>query len=208
MGNLKSLSIKDIHETIKKLNMKVFTQPYSVTLGAVRSSDNIDNTFNDIIFASYFNEKGKLISVIVPGTTDAGLTYRLKPMHKLGTAIIQHSRQYSGVYQYQDPKVNPKLPGHQGKEAFRQIKNMDYWRDNNKDIKLDFSGPTYSEIALTNGHIMGTLGKEVNNWSAGCWGATKLNMEQLFIFAKMQDKCGLGDKFSFIMLFEEDFKNI
>jgi len=86
--------------------MKVFTQPFSITEGGIRTNDNKANTFNDWLFSSYFDRKGVLHSVIVPGTVDAGLTYRVKPMNKKGTAIIQHGVQHMGVYQYQNPDQN------------------------------------------------------------------------------------------------------
>lgn len=205
-GSLNSIGIEDIHKVCTELGMTIFNQPYSLTMGAIRAHDRYANTFNDLIFGSYPDESGKIHSVIFPGTVDAGLTYRLKPVNKNGTAIIQHSFQYKGVYQLQDPELNPKQHGHKGKIAFVQIKDMKYWRDSNKDNKLDFEGKTYTENAKTNGHMMGTLGESVNNWSAGCWGAIENSMKKLFDMGNIQIAHGLGDKFSFIMLHQKDFK--
>lgn len=208
-------TIESIHKVMDKLGMMVFKAPFSVTLGGVRTNDNKANTFNDWLFASYWDDKGKLHSVVLSGTTDAGFTYRLKPMNKNGTAIIQHDVQHRGVYQYQNPPVNnPQLKrdkkpiqlGHNGKEAFRQIKDMKYWRDNNKDEVLDFYGKEEISNSSTNGHNMGTLGKDVNNWSAGCWGSVEKNMAILYNIAKIQISKGLGDIFSFAMLHEKSFK--
>lgn len=198
-------TIKEIHSVLFQKGMEVFKTPFSVTLGAIRTADNESNKFNDWIFCSFFTPDGGLVSAIFKGTTDAGLYFRNNPANINGTAIIQHGKQYRGVYQFQDPEKNPGQRGHKGKEAFRQVKNMDYWRDQNKDNYLDFSGETFTEIAYTNGHDMGTTGNNVDKWSAGCWGAVAEQMDILYLFAKMQIEKGLGDKFSFALLHENDF---
>ena len=188
-----------------KNGMKVFQNPYSVTLGGIRTSDNKSNEFNDYLFASFFTPDGGLVSFVLDGTTDAGLYYRLNPMNVDGTAIIQHGKQYRGVYQYQNPKTNPKQRGHKGQEAFRQVKAMDYWRDADRDKYLEFDGEEYTDIFATNGHDMGTRGAEVNKWSAGCWGGTQSNMDLLYWVARKQIQNGHGDLFSFAMLYEKMF---
>lgn len=211
---MKKPTLEQIISVMKKKGMVVFTKPYDMTFGGVRTNDNALNKFNDFIFMLYYDDKGKLQGIVETGTTDAGLTYRKKPMNKNGTAIIQHEKQYRGVYQYQNPPVNnPELKkqkkplqlGHNGKEAFRQMKPMDYWRDANKDGVLDFEGKTYTEIASTNVHDMGTLGNNVDNWSAGCVGTTEKQMDKFYDLAKLQIKHGHGDYFSFAMLHEQSF---
>jgi len=198
-------SIEKIHDVMRENGMKVFETPFSVTLGGIRTKDNASNKFNDWLFASYFTKKGGISAVIVEGTTDAGLYYRLNPSNIEGTAIIQHGKQYRGVYQYQNPELNPKQRGHKGKEAFRQIKEMDYWRDPDRNKYLDFKGKTFTEKAFTNGHDMGTLGNNVDKWSAACWGATEENMDLLYMQALIQIEHGLGDIFSYAMLHENQF---
>lgn len=199
-------TIEKIHEVMKSSGMKVFTAPFSVTLGGIRTLDNKSEKFNDWLFASYFDKEGKIVSVITEGTTDAGLYYRKNLASIDGTAIIKHGIQHRGVYQYQDPKVNPELRGHKGKEAFRQIADMEYWRDANRDEYLDFDGETKVGIYFTNGHDMGTVGNNVGKWSAGCWGSTEKKMDLLYNMAKIQKSNGLGDIFSFALLHENQFK--
>lgn len=206
-------TIERIHAEMKEQGMTVFTQPFSITLGGIRTNDNKANTFNDWLFGSYFDDKGKLFSVIVPGTVDAGLTYRVKPMNSKGTAIIKHGIQHRGVYQYQNPAKNKKQLGHNGKEAFRQIKAMDYWRDKDGNIFIGVSDkmpnfeklPSERSISFTNGHDMGKVGKVVDNWSAGCWGSTEANMDKLYALARLQVEKGLGDIFSYALLHESMF---
>jgi len=198
-------TIEEIHKVMKSAEMKVFTTPLSITLGGIRTKDNLSNKFNDWLFASFFTKDGGIESLILPGTTDAGLYYRMNPLNIDGTAIIKHGIQHRGAYQYQNPKVNEDQRGHRGKEAFRQIKNMDYWRDNDRDEYLEFEGEEFTDNFATNGHDMGTAGNNVGKWSAGCWGSTEGNMEMLYLIAKKQMEAGLGDKFSYAMLHENMF---
>lgn len=207
-------SIEKVHEVMKGLGMTVFTQPYSITLCHIRTKDNKANTFNDWLTGSYFDENGVIHSVIEKGTVDAGFTYRIKPMNPKGTAIIKHGIQHRGVYQYQNPLVNKNQLGHNGKEAFRQVKNMDYWRDNDKNLYLgkselmpDFENlPSEKSNSATNGHDMGKLGANVDNWSAGCWGSTEIIMDKFYNLAKIQISKGLKDFFSLAVLHENHFK--
>jgi hypothetical protein len=139
------------------------------------------------------------MSIIIEGTTDAGLYYRTHPMHPDGTAIIQHGVQHRGAYTYMEKG------GHRGQEAFRQTGPMKYWRDADRDIYLEFEGPTETANYATNGHDMGTVGENVHTWSAGCWGSTNENMDLMYLIAKIQVAHGLGNKFSYAMLHENMF---
>jgi hypothetical protein len=120
-------------------------------------------------------------------------------MHIDGTAIIQHGFQHRAAYTYME------TGGHRGQEGFRQTGLMKYWRDANRDKYLDFDGPEEIAIYHTNGHDMGTVGKSVNKWSAGCWGAIEKIMERFYAMAQLQIAHGHGSKFSFAMLHENMF---
>ena len=193
-------TLQEIKNVMTSLNMKVFTAPYDMTLGGIRTKDNKSGKFNDYLFMMYHDQKGVLNGIIETGTTDAGLYYRLNPINVNGTAIIQHSKQFRGVYTYMEKG------GHKGQEAFRQTGLMEYWRDANRDSYLDFDGEEFTAIFNTNGHDMGTVGNDVGKWSAGCWGSTNVTMDKFYNLAKLQRRSGHGDKFSFAMLHENDFK--
>ena len=196
---MKRPTIQKIHEVMNENGMKVFTSPFSCTLGWIRTEDNKSNKFNDWLFMSFFTKKGGVCSIVVEGTTDAGLYYRNNPMNIDGTAIIQHGKQYRGAFTYM------LKGGHNGQEAFRQTGALDYWRDDNKDDYLNFINPQEGKIFNTNGHDMGTLGENVNKWSAGCWGSTEENMQLMYEMAKVQASHGMGDKFSLAALHENMF---
>lgn len=214
-------SLSKIVEVLEKNSFTVFKKPFSMNLGGIRTKDNEANTYNDFIYMFYYDKESKLQGIVIPGTVDAGLTYRLKPLNKAGTAIIQHNKQYRGVYEYQNPPINnPKLKkekkplelGHNGKEAFRQIKDMEYWRDNDKNSYLgkEEYNPKFEELpteisnSFTNGHDMGYT--NVNGNSAGCWGSSPENMDKLYELAKLQIANGIGKTFSFTMLEERLFQ--
>ena len=124
-------SIKMIHECMLDNGMKVFTSPFDMTLGGIRTKDNKSGKFNDFIFASMFTKRGGIMSAVLEGTTDAGLYYRENPINPNGTAIIQHGIQHRGAYTYMEKG------GHNGQEAFRQTGKMTYWRDTNRDKYLE-----------------------------------------------------------------------
>jgi hypothetical protein len=192
-------TIEEIHEVMRESGMKIFETPFDVTMGGIRTKDNASNKFNDWIFASFYTDRGGMMSVVIEGTTDAGLYYRENPMNVDGTAIIQHGVQHRGAYTYM------LKGGHRGQEAFRQTGKMKYWRDANRDQYLDFDGEEKEAIYATNGHDMGKVGENIGKWSAGCWGAEEENMDLLYIIANIQIKHGLGDKFSFALLHENQF---
>lgn len=198
-------TIGNIHEVMKAAGMQVFETPYSMTLGWIRTQDNESNKFNDWIFASMPTQNGGIWSTVFEGNTDAGLYYRLTPINVDGTAIIQHGHQFGGAFQYQHPGENDRQRGHKGQEAFRQIKDILYWRDADRDKYLEFDGETLSGNFATNGHDMGESGAGVGRWSAGCWGAVTTNMDILYLMARTQIKNGLGDKFSLATLHESMF---
>jgi hypothetical protein len=191
---------QQIKEVMQGLGMNVFTKPYDMTLGGIRTKDNASNTFNDWLFMLCHDENGDLQGIVEAGTTDAGLYYRLNPMQVKGTAIIQHSIQHKGAYTYM------LKGGHNGQEAFRQTAPMKYWRDADRDKYLEFEGETFTAIYNTNGHDMGTVGAQVNNWSAGCWGSTQKIMDKFYLYANVQIKHGHGNKFSFALLHENNFQ--
>jgi hypothetical protein len=199
-------TLEQIKNSILENGFTLFNAPFSCNLGGIRTLDNESGKFNDWLFCFYFDQNHKLVGEVVPGTTDAGIYYREHPMNKNGTAIIVHNKQHRSVYQLQDPAKNRLHIGHNRQKAFRQIKPMEYWRDNDKDSVLDFGGKTYTEMGFTNGHYMGTVGVNVGNWSAGCWGATVENMNKLFSIAQTQIDKFRSDIFSFTLIHESSFK--
>lgn len=135
---------------------------YNINLFGIRNRDLQPNTYNDAI-CMMFRVKGEWVLKKWEATTDPGTYWRLNLMNSKGTAILQPG-QYLGAYH---------IGLHQGKyEALKQKKPMKYWRDANKDGKLDLQGKTYEEIAGTNIHRANPdpnfLSQVVEKYSAGC----------------------------------------
>ena len=195
---MKAPLILEIHEVMKGADMVIFDRPFSITLGGIRTKDNLSEAFNDFHFASMFTPAGNLVSAIIEGTTDAGLYYRKNPLNVDGTAIIKHGVQHRGAYTYMEEG------GHRGQEAFRQTGDMEYWRDADRDKYLEFDGESFVDNFATNGHDMGSR-ENVGKNSAGCWGAHNTNMEILYHLAKVQIKNGVGAGLSYAMLHENMF---
>lgn len=201
---MKKPSINQIKSAMNREGMTFFSLPYDVTLGAIRTRDNASNEFNDWLFAHYYDNENVSHYEIVEGTTDAGLYYRLNPLSELGTAVIQHGIQHRGAYELQNPKIDGKR-GHRKQKAFRQVKAMKYWRDNNRNGIIEYGGDEQTGIFATNGHYMGLLGTLVGKWSAGCWGSTIENMKKLYAIAEKQINNRKVNSFSFALLHEDMF---
>lgn len=199
---MKRPTIEQIKLSMIAQGMKVFLAPFDMTLGGIRTKDNKSNTFNDWLFMLYHDHDGRLCGIVRSGTTDAGLYFREHPMQIKGTAIIQHGVQHRGAYTYMTKG------GHLGQEAFRQTGAMKYWRDANRDQYLDFDGEEQEAIFNTNGHDMGTVGWLVGKWSAGCWGGVNAVMDEFYGLARQQIKHGHGDRFSFALLHEDQFRRL
>lgn len=202
---MKKPTLEQIVDVMRSKEMRIFTSPFNMNLGGIRTCDNKSEEFNDWLFMFYNDDKGKLCGIVEAGTTDAGLYYRKNPMNIEGTAIIASSFQTLGVYEYQNPAVDGKL-GHKGQEAFRIVKPIQMRRDPDRDDYLEENGEVFLGLFATNGHDMGEVGKRVDKWSAGCWGSIKKVMDKFFELAKLQVKNGHGTRFSYTMLHEKDFK--
>lgn len=196
---MKRPTIEQIHQVMIAAGMKVFSNPFDCTLGWIRTADTAPNTMNDWIFMSHPTKDGGIRAIVCEGTSDAGLFYRLNPMHVDGTAIIQHGKQFRGAFTYMEKG------GHRGQEAFRQTGPLDYFRDINRDKYLDFVNPEVGKIHNTNGHDMGSNPEYVGKNSAGCWGSLNENMDMMYEMAKAQIKHGHGNKFSLATLHENMF---
>lgn len=107
-------TIDQVIKGMEKIKAVVFKEPNSINLFGVRTNENTADTFNDWGGAFYWDEQGKRHELIIPITTDAGVYYRLKPMNKLGTAILVHDKQYRGCYHLLDN-------GHMGKKHFDKL---------------------------------------------------------------------------------------
>ncbi len=159
-------TLEQFKAAFKSKGYKFFTGRYNINLFGIRSANQQSDSFDDKVGMIYQNEHDETIILEFDATTDPGLYWMLHPIVKKGTAIMLPG-QYRGAYQ---------IGRHRNYIGFRQIKEMAYVRDNNKDSILDFNlmnDPTkviwaiiYSNIHRTNDRgIKSTL---VGKWSAAC----------------------------------------
>lgn len=153
-----SPSISLIRSTLDKKGYKFFeVGVLNLNLIGIRKDKNVSNRFDDTFILAY-NGPEPIIKYF-PCTTDPGRYYMQNGLEK-GTAVLVPG-QYRGAY---------KLGLHQGKyEALVQAKEVQVYRDANKDGKLDYVNPEWGFFGI-NIHRSSPTGTsiQVDRWSAGC----------------------------------------
>jgi hypothetical protein len=185
-----------LKKVLESKGMTVFTKDYDMTLGGIRNvTDNKKDRFDDYVFMMY-HVAGKLHCEMFQATTLSGIHYLRNPMNPAGTAIVAHDVQHISCYQLQDK-------GHRGSKAFRQVADMVYYRDNNKNDTADFGGVNnrIKGNFLTNLHRAGNWSILVGRNSAGCQVVARLkSLYRMFTLAQYQIENGHGDKFSYALI--------
>lgn len=193
------VTVQSVMDTYNKLMYPFFTNgQYNLNVFAIRSLDTVSNRFDDLVCLLYKNEKNIWVLKKYDATTDPGKYYRENPMNVNGTAIIIPGF-YRSVYQ---------IGLHNNKyEALRQYRPMRYWRDRNRDNKLDMCGKVYEEIAYTNIHratnVKGSTSIQVDKWSAGCNVIASYDDFAEFMYICHRAANKYGNSFSYT-LFTED----
>ena len=209
-------SLNGIKDTLKRKGYKFYKEEGKVNLIAIRMDDVYDNKFTDKLFIiQKVNDKTEMKEI--PWTTTAGTLAHggvLDPLNAVetqtgvaGTATMIEN-QYEDVYTFIDAKNYQNLwlkyP------YLYQTGSMDYYRDNNKDLKLD-RGKVYKGFYGTNAHRMsnnGMASSTVNApgvpWSQGCQGAPEPEFKKLLPFFRKHVQAGHG-KITYTLLNYSDF---
>jgi len=129
---------------------------FNPNLCGIRNSDINSNSFNDLIVL--WSPSGFI--QVFDATTDPGTFWRLHPMNVEGTGIL-----CTGYY-----KACFTRGLHQGKyKALVQKSAVSFYRDNNKDAKIDRKKETLKKgIVGMNLHHAGINSILVDKWSAMC----------------------------------------
>ena len=126
-----------------------------------------------------------------PSTTDPGTYYLLKPMNKLGTAILKEG-QYIDSY---------KRGLHKGKyTALRQAKNVVVYRDSDRNAIFDLNARETTGMYGINIHKAGADSSEVKNWSAGCQVFKKSADFDEFMGLVKKQEAKYGNKFTYTLI--------
>ena len=166
-------------------------------IGVRRAGTKITNQFDDYIVVEYIDIYGIKTRDVFPATTDPGLSSMTKPMSSKGCAIL-----VPGQY-----RSSWMIGYHKGKyEALVQCKPLKVYRDNNKDNVYDLNPKTIEEGSFgINIHKAGDDSTIVNGWSAGCQVLKrKVNFDKLMKLAHYQFSQGMGARYTYTLINEED----
>lgn len=201
-------------ELLKAIEAKgyiIFTKgDYNLNIIGIRSKNSKSDEFDDMIYVFYKYQNQWFIESF-PCTTDPGKHWLLNPLNKNGT-IIMVPGQYRGAYEIGMHGRSGKYPY----TALEQIKPIDYVRDNNKDIKLDFdlysdSSNIFSDIAKTNIHRASSwkLLLGIGKYSAGCQVIQDPKKFDRFMeLCELQKAHGNGNSFTYTLLEERDIEKL
>jgi len=168
MTNVRNYTSKELLDRMKSLPSYLYMPRLHVIV--VRSNEDAFDRYDDKLYL--FN--GETCLGVMSCTSNSG-GYGLKNFikwNKLGTAVIKFDEVYYNSFIKSDGK---QYPHHNGKmQCLRQIGRLKYYRDSNKDNKIDESGKIYEGINATNVHCnsytqkTGVVSWLIGGWSTGC----------------------------------------
>ncbi len=203
---MKKYRIQAIEKALADLGHKHFRMgSYNLNLIAIRADTSKSDQFDDMFVLDFYDEFGNRKVYYMPCTTDPGKHWLLNPMNANG-CIITCPGQYRQAF---------RIGLHKGYPALRQIRAMEYVRDNNRDNKLDFSlmevkANRFWDICYTNIHRASKkwLLRLIGKYSAGCCVIQSVDdfEDILMYYCQQQVKYGKGEKFTYTLIEEKDVK--
>lgn len=169
MTNVKSYTDKQLLDRMRSLDSFLF-MPKGMHIIVVRSDEDQPDHFDDKLYLFY----GEKFVDVMSCTSNSGI-YGLRNFfkwNKKGTAVIKFDEIYYNSFMKSDGKY---VRHHNGKmQCLRQIAPLKYYRDNNKDDKVDESGRIYRGNYNTNVHANSYVYKRgiyswlIKKWGVGC----------------------------------------
>lgn len=163
MTKVKNYTDEELLERVSSLkSFKGFPPNYWI-LG-VQSQEDVYNQFDD----KFYLFKGKKFIMVVSGTTNAGTTglKNYEKYSKDGVLVVKTDEWYHGLW---------KFGHHRGKmPALKQIRPIKYFRDWNKNAKVEQMGKMREGIRGVNFHTvtytknLSLIRKFIGGWSVGC----------------------------------------
>lgn len=177
-------AIQDVLGQAKSQGFVTWEEPWRLWLFGIRAPNRNANTFDDLLGATWTDDKGVRQSRFWPGTTDPGTYWLLNPSNSAGCAILVEG-QYLDVW---------KIDKHAGKyEALCQRNgNVRVYRDPSRDNKHDLDPKTIVTGSYgINIHAAtqrpGGVSTAVDQWSAGCQvHATEAGFNEMMGLAREQ----------------------
>lgn len=167
--NVKNYTDKELLDRMKSLDSFLYV-PSGPHVIVVRSNEDESDKYDDKLYLF----RGEKFIGVMSCTSNSGI-YGLRNYFKwnsLGTAVIKFDEIYYNAFMKSDG-IN--FRHHNGKvQCLRQIAPLKYYRDNNKDNKIDEKGKVFEGIYATNVHPnsytykKGILSWFIGKWSTGC----------------------------------------
>lgn len=183
----------------RKFKLFDLAKPLNLNIFGVRAESERQNTFDDVIGVYYTNKKGSKQLRLWMATTQPGEYWLKRPMNDKGAGILV-SGQYLGVYE---------LDLHHGEYlALCQRGPMTVWRDNDRDNIPEAEGTQETGVFGLNIHHATAKGTSitVDKWSAACQVFASIQDFNTFIPICVASKAIYGNKFSYTLFDEADFK--
>tara|TARA_R110000868_G_scaffold14036_1_gene65541 strand:+ start:596 stop:1204 length:609 start_codon:yes stop_codon:yes gene_type:complete len=197
------LQIELIKKVLAKKNYLFFENGnFNLNLIGIRTKGTTAGKYDDYMVAIYKNNSGEWVLYHWNITTDAGIHWLKNPMNRKGTALLVPN-QYRSCW---------TIGMHQGKyKALTQFKPVKVYRDNNRDVILDYDKATIDEGMFgINIHRSNPNRESLINekWSAGC--QVFANPEDFSEFLLIIDESArrYGDKFTYTLITEDDFDGL
>jgi len=160
---VKSYTDKQLMERVRNLSSyeKI---PSNYWILGVQSHEDSYNKFDD----KFYIFKGTQFISVLTGTTNAGSTglMNYSRYNRKGVAVIKTDEWYYNIWSY---------GLHRGKmPALKQVKNIKYYRDWNKNQRVEEIGEMYESIIGINFHTvlyqknLSFWRKLIGGWSVGC----------------------------------------
>lgn len=166
MSNVKNYTDKQLIDRMKSLDSFLYV-PKTPHVIVVRSDEDEPDKYDDKLYLF----RGETFIAVMSCTSNSG-TYGLLNFPKWnskGTAVIKFDEIYYNSFMKSDGK---HVRHHNGKmQCLRQIAPLKYYRDNNKNNKIDEVGNIYEENNATNVHANSYVHKKgIISWTIGKWG--------------------------------------
>jgi hypothetical protein len=198
-----SSSYNEIQKIFAKKGYAFFTGPFNINFFAVRGTPRRPDAFDDVLFVVYQDADKNPVIKIFEGTVDPGIPWLVHPMNPGGAAAIAPG-QYRGVWQ---------LGKFKNTDALIQCGKFKIFRDNNKDAIFDYDLSTIHDSLPSDGiffheHFQKPdVAEFVDKSSAGCVVPKRRSEHrEIMKLLKLQSAAGLGNKFTFTLFNETDFK--
>ena len=160
---VRNYKTQELLDKVKSLpSFKGFPQQYWI-LG-VQSNEDTYNYFDD----KFYMFKGEKFVAVVTGTTNAGTTglKNYNRYNRHGVLVVKTDEWYHGLWRFGYHKG--KMP------ALKQIRPIKYFRDWNKNNKIEEVGKILEGIKGINFHTvlykkkLSFIRKLIGGWSVGC----------------------------------------